>query len=77
MEENVGAMFSEGSSGTDQSCTLSSGNRFEVVCPAVVSTVPVTEFDPRRIEGIALCRPRQRGARMVWLARDLSGFRSS
>jgi len=51
--------------GTDQSSTFSSGNRFEVVFPAVVFTVPVTEFDPRRIKGIALCRPRQRGARMV------------
>jgi hypothetical protein len=27
--------------------------------------VPDTEFDPRRLKGIALCRPRQRGARMV------------
>jgi hypothetical protein len=27
--------------------------------------VPVTEFDPRRLKGIALRRPRQRGARMV------------
>ena len=26
---------------------------------------PATEFDPRRLKGIALCRPRQRGARMV------------
>jgi hypothetical protein len=25
---------------------------------------PATEFDPRRLKGIALCRPRQRGARM-------------
>jgi hypothetical protein len=28
-------------------------------------TDPATEFDPRRLKGIALCRPRQRGARMV------------
>src|SRR3954447_1029861 len=31
----------------------------------VMLSNPDTEFDPRRLKGIALCRPRQRGARMV------------
>jgi hypothetical protein len=52
-------------SGTDQTATLWSRDRLEVESVCGGFAVPATEFDPRRLEGIALCRPQQRGARVV------------